>query len=106
MVRVATSEAREQRLRVARAGRATSLVLLLWIRLLVVQGSTGQVGEYEMSLEESIKAIPGEGGFWKSRSEETFMKAASDLSELGMDGEKIIRLLTDLYWATANCYGG
>lgn len=46
------------------------------------------------------------GSFWKYGSEESYVKAAHRLSELGMCDDEIVTLLESLYFAAANCYGG
>lgn len=58
------------------------------------------------SLKESIIAIAGEDGFWKSSSEDIFLSAGERLINKGFTEEEVVDLLSDLYYATANCYGG
>lgn len=58
------------------------------------------------SLKQEILEIPGGDGFWKSSSEETFLRVAEMLSGEGLSDDDITYVLSELYYATANCYGG
>lgn len=58
------------------------------------------------SLKASIIAIAGDEGFWKSSSEATFLSAGERLVNKGFTEEEVVDLLSDLYYATADCYGG
>lgn len=58
-------------------------------------------------LKAEILAIPGDDdGFWKSSSEETFLEIAEFLNEKGLSDGEIEYVLSELYMATANCFGG
>ena len=56
-------------------------------------------------MKQQIKQIPGGDGWWKESSEDTFNKVAQDLVSHGFSPEQAIEILSDLYWATASCYG-
>lgn len=57
-------------------------------------------------LKAEILAIPGDDGFWKSSSEETFLEMAEFLNEKGLSDGEIEYVLSELYMATADCFGG
>lgn len=57
------------------------------------------------SLKEQIIAIAGEDGFWKSSSEDTFLDAGELLISKGFSEDEVVELLSELYYATAACYG-
>lgn len=58
-----------------------------------------------MRLVDRIRKIPGDEGFWKSSAEEAFIEAGMDMRLAGMEGDKIVEVLTSLYYAVAECYG-
>jgi len=58
------------------------------------------------SLRTRVKEIPGKDGFWSSSSEETFQEAAMLMTKRGLDVEDTIEILTDVYSAVANEFGG
>ncbi len=76
-------------------------------------------GEVTPELRKRIAAIPDpydpddpddeEGreadGWHKSSSEDRYVLAATQLQTLGMRDDDIVGLLSDLYWAAANCFG-
>lgn len=55
--------------------------------------------------KEEIIAIAGDDGFWKSSSEDTFLDAAELLLSKGFTESEVVDLLSELYYATAACYG-
>jgi hypothetical protein len=58
------------------------------------------------SMRESVRTIPGEEGFWKSSSESTYQEHAQILLNKGFSEEQTLDILSSLYYAAANCYGG
>jgi hypothetical protein len=63
-------------------------------------------GENLMPLREAIKKIPGEEGWWKSYSEEEYIKLATELLDNGFSAERTYHFLCEAYMAVAECYGG
>jgi hypothetical protein len=62
-----------------------------------------------MTTEEFVKAInaiPGEQGYWKNHSKDVHNRAAHRLVGLGMTHEQAISFLSELYYATAEEFGG
>lgn len=60
-----------------------------------------------LRLEERIKLVPlSDDGFWKSSSEDTFIHVGMFLKKKGLTDDEVIDTLSQLYSATANCYGG
>lgn len=63
-----------------------------------------------MTISKELKAqileIPGGDGFWKSESEKTFLKVARFLAKKGLNDDEIEDTLSQLYMATADCFGG
>lgn len=58
-------------------------------------------------LRQRISEIPGdEEGFYKSGSEETFYESGIELVNRGFSEDEAIEFLTQLYIATADCFGG
>lgn len=55
---------------------------------------------------ELVKAIPGADGFWKYRAELSYLTAAQAMVKAGMPEERVLDILTELYWDTAECFGG
>jgi hypothetical protein len=53
-----------------------------------------------------VKEIAGEDGFWKSSSESIYLENARKLLEKGFSEDETIDILSDLYYAAANCFGG
>lgn len=56
-------------------------------------------------LKKLISQIPGEDGWWKSRSEEEFNKYAVIMREKGFTEKETVDLLEKIYWSVASCYG-
>jgi hypothetical protein len=54
---------------------------------------------------ELINKIPGKEGFWKKSSLDTFDNIGGYLVENGFTHEEVIKLLNNLYYAVAACYG-
>lgn len=61
--------------------------------------------ELKISRKSRIDAIP-DGDWWKSHTQEKYYEAADKLIEMGMDEGDAIDFLSDLYWATAEEFGG
>ena len=58
-------------------------------------------------LKERVAEIPAEGEWWKSGSQSQFESVAYDLvHEFDVSDDDAIDMLTILYYATANCFGG
>jgi uncharacterized protein with PhoU and TrkA domain len=57
------------------------------------------------TLKNEIIAIAGGDGFWKSSSEDTFLEAGELLISKGFSEDEVVELLSELYYATAACYG-
>lgn len=56
---------------------------------------------------QRISEIPGdEEGFYKSDAEETFYNSGIELVNRGFTEDQAIDFLSELYTATARCYGG
>lgn len=56
---------------------------------------------------QRICEIPGdEEGFYKSDAEETFYQSGIELVERGFTEDEAIDFLSELYSATAGCFGG
>jgi len=55
---------------------------------------------------ERIAEIPGEDGWWKSASQETYERLGEALLLAGFTEEEALDLLASAYWAVAACYGG
>lgn len=53
-----------------------------------------------------VRTIPGADGFWKSRAELSYVSAGEKMVQAGMPEEQVLDILTELYWDTAECYGG
>jgi hypothetical protein len=53
-----------------------------------------------------IRAIPGPDGFYKSNAEASYMIAGTLMVTAGITVPEVLDILTQLYWATAECYGG
>lgn len=58
------------------------------------------------SVKKKVDIIPGDEGWWKSRSQEVYYRLAQRLVELGMGEEEIDTFLRDAYYAAADCFGG
>ena len=58
------------------------------------------------TLAEKIESIPGDSGWWKSSSEGTYLSIAKSMIAKGFDEDESVELLTDAYYAAANCFGG
>lgn len=58
-----------------------------------------------MTLEEKIKAIPGEDGWWKQSAFDGFLEVANRLIKHGIEEKEVVLMLEYLYWQTASCYG-
>jgi hypothetical protein len=58
------------------------------------------------SFTERIRKIPGPDGFWKSSSEDEYVRAGFLLTKKGFTEDEAVELLSELYYAAANCYGG
>lgn len=58
------------------------------------------------SMRASVETIPGEEGFWKSSSERIYLEYAQILLDKGFNEEEVEDILSSLYYAAANCYGG
>lgn len=56
-------------------------------------------------MKDKIRKIPGNEGWWKSRSEDTFNEVAKKMKSRGFEEGEIINILSDLYYAVTNCYG-
>jgi hypothetical protein len=59
----------------------------------------------ELTLEEKIEQIGGEGGFFKSESKDKITNVANELIALGVDEDKAISLIEDVWYTSANEYG-
>lgn len=57
------------------------------------------------SLKEQISGIPGDDGWWKESSEETYWALANELVEKGFTEDQAADILSAAYWAAASCYG-
>lgn len=64
------------------------------------------MADHHPHLAEKVAAIPGEDGFWKSRAAHAYQRAAEDLIAHGFTETAALRMLTELYWTAAECFGG
>ena len=53
-----------------------------------------------------VKKISGSDGFWRSSTEDTFLRIADKLLEKGLSQDEILDILSSLYSAVANEFGG
>lgn len=58
-----------------------------------------------MLLTDRVRAIPGEDGFWKSHTEDGYLRIASLLNARGFSDNEIVDLLDRLYHATSGEFG-
>lgn len=58
-----------------------------------------------MTLKERITELPGDE-WWKSHSEDVYFEAAESLVAHGFSEDEAVELLSGLYFAAADCYGG
>lgn len=56
-------------------------------------------------MEEKIARIPRDG-WWKSASQDMFKKSGEKMINRGLSEEETLSILEDLYFATADCFGG
>jgi len=54
---------------------------------------------------KKIDLIPGDDEWWNESGKETFVNAATEMLEAGLDFESVVRLLATLYHAVANEFG-
>lgn len=57
-------------------------------------------------LSKIDSCIPRDGEWWCSSSQETYHNAGKELLSLGMETEEIVELLSSLYFAAAEEFGG
>lgn len=61
--------------------------------------------EYD-EFEKQLKTIPGDDGFWKNSTKDAYMDVADKMIEKGFTRQETLDLLSLLYQATADEFGG
>lgn len=60
----------------------------------------------EFEIAELVDNIPDEDGWWHMSTRDTFINVATTLVESGFELDDVYAILSDLYVATANEFGG
>lgn len=60
----------------------------------------------DFEIAELVDTIPGDDGWWHMSTRETFINVAGTLVEAGFELDDVHAILSDLYVATANEFGG
>lgn len=63
-----------------------------------------QNGNKEEELLAKINKIPSDG-WWRQSTGETFCRTGLRLLKAGLDKDDVLRILTDLYFATSEEFG-